>query len=229
MEDENLTKLRSRRRRSSILTFHPRVAPKPSQSFPPVLPPHNALVGFGTQTSSMRQSEPIYSIPRQERQVYEKTYISAEHSARLPSNYTREVSYFPKNDNHAPMNQNYAYGTQMGRPHDTKVTFFPAEKIYERRSMFGHQLSSMKTSEPGYSIGKDTREKQQRLFISHQHSKARVGFESPGPAAILGQVSSIGRQPNSLRNSEPRATIGKGSRWEPEQRLKVPGPGAYFK
>ena len=97
------------------------------------------------------------------------------------------------------------------------------------RSTFGDQSSSKRRSAPSFGFGSGTRDMQEKVFVSQEHSQlANGGSRSPGPAVYTAR-SSISNQVSSASRSAPQWAFGTGQRFMTNSRAagSVPGPGTY--
>mmetsp|Transcript_8943 Transcript_8943/g.15322 ORF Transcript_8943/g.15322 Transcript_8943/m.15322 type:complete len:220 (-) Transcript_8943:496-1155(-) len=189
---------------------------------------HPLLNSTGIQVDSTRNTFPIYSVPRQQRDTYNKQYLSKELITAprgIPGAiYDTEHCY--------PKDKCKFVNFGLCKPRDpldeSKVTYLPVGTHYGGGSSFGKQPTTEHQSRPQYRFGKTTRDKQSKLYISKEFSS--IGEDSPGPNT-RGPYSSIGTQASSVKTHEPRATFGNEKRFftiKSTMGDNPPDPGTYF-
>lgn len=97
-----------------------------------------------------------------------------------------------------------------------------------KRSMFGVQHDSKKSTAPIYGFGSADRTQLQKVFLTPEHSKSDYGKNSPGP--IYDVKSSVGQQTSSKNTSAPLFSFGTADRFSRKAKMgqgAQPGPGAY--
>ena len=96
------------------------------------------------------------------------------------------------------------------------------------RTTFGKQTTSRRKSAPSYGFGSGTRAGQEKVFVSHEHSKLQVGsVVTPGPQYNL--KSAVGEQVSSPAKSAPKWAFGTAQRFNFNSKPgnAPPGPGQY--
>mmetsp|Transcript_28520 Transcript_28520/g.54422 ORF Transcript_28520/g.54422 Transcript_28520/m.54422 type:complete len:302 (+) Transcript_28520:302-1207(+) len=101
-----------------------------------------------------------------------------------------------------------------------------------KRSMFGKQHDSRKSTAAAYGFGSSNRDGAAKVFLTAEHSKADYGHESPGPVYDL--KSSVGKQESSKNSTAPLFSFGTADRFHKDQAgggkaSSAPGPGTYVK
>jgi len=94
------------------------------------------------------------------------------------------------------------------------------------RSTFGVQSRGQWRSSPVYGFGSGTRDQQDKVFVSHEHSKLVGNPCSPGPAVYTKQAA-VGPQTDGSKASAPVWAFGTAGRWTGNSKDSAPGPGQY--
>jgi hypothetical protein len=98
------------------------------------------------------------------------------------------------------------------------------------RSTFGEQTTSRRRSSPSFGFGSATRNQQQKVYVSKEHSElGSRGTRTPGP--VYQTQGAVGSQISSAKRSQPKWAFGTSQRFPTEtgrsRFSSVPGPGAY--
>jgi hypothetical protein len=91
--------------------------------------------------------------------------------------------------------------------------------------MFGQQTLSGRHSAPAYGFGSGTRTHAAKIFAGSEFAKTSAISITPGPC--YENISSVGAQANSGKNSDPQWQFGTAERFAAGPRKRTPGPGAY--
>ena len=96
-----------------------------------------------------------------------------------------------------------------------------------RRSTLGTQSESKRSSAPSYGFGSGTRETQEKVFVSQEHSALAGGNScSPGPA-VYNYRAGVGPQVSDHKESAPQWVFGTDARFGALRKNDVPAPGSY--
>lgn len=106
---------------------------------------------------------------------------------------------------------------------------FPGAGSYETQeegAMFKQHIS-YKTTRPKYSFGTCERSGRDTMYFSPDHSKEKIGKNSPGPATV-GRFDSMKKQVDSRKPTSSAWGFGTAPRFRySDWQATVPGPGNY--
>jgi len=94
------------------------------------------------------------------------------------------------------------------------------------KSTFGSQVSSKRHSAPSFGFGSGTRDGQEKVFVSQEHSKLVGNPHSPGPA-VYSLTPAVGDQPDGRNPTAPKWVFGTNERFMGASKDGYPGPGSY--
>mmetsp|Transcript_22352 Transcript_22352/g.26915 ORF Transcript_22352/g.26915 Transcript_22352/m.26915 type:complete len:301 (-) Transcript_22352:531-1433(-) len=138
----------------------------------------------------------------------------------------------------------FSFGTsgrhQIGQGNPgSKPTFrsAPGPGSYSTASSLGPQLMSQKKTSSQFKFGSATRDKSQKVYLTHAHEREYVGQHSPAPNAYT-LKSSLGSQTSSKNQSSATFKFGTADRFsDVKARSGIetggippmnPGPGSYM-
>lgn len=108
----------------------------------------------------------------------------------------------------------------------------PGPGNYQASSSLGPQQQSQKNSSSMFKFGSATREKTQKVYLTHAHEREYVGQHSPAPNAYM-LKSSLGGQTSSKNVTSATFKFGSSDRFSDVKKRSgpvpalTPGPGSY--
>ncbi|KAG8468060.1 hypothetical protein KFE25_007112 [Diacronema lutheri] len=195
--------------------------------------------GIGRQHSSLFRSVPNFSMGKAKRDVYAKLWDSSgaatvQHGRHSPGPclYTAPPSIGKQGVSTRATAPAFRFGgsARFGYAHVARASTQPGPGAYDMPSTIGRRIDSRRASEPRPCLGKAGRAAQTHVANSRLDAKrSGGGIVSPGPQAYATPTGSVGKQPESTRQSAARWGFGTASRWGPMLRAEdgVPGPGRY--
>mmetsp|Transcript_15967 Transcript_15967/g.22056 ORF Transcript_15967/g.22056 Transcript_15967/m.22056 type:complete len:302 (+) Transcript_15967:277-1182(+) len=120
----------------------------------------------------------------------------------------------------------------------SKPTFrlSPGPGTYALQSSLGAQQLSQKNSASQFKFGTQTRERADKVYLTHAHERALFGQHSPAPNAYT-LKSSLGNQLSSKNRTSSNFRFGSADRFSETKNVRdkeggdvpawTPGPGSY--
>ena len=206
----------------------------------------------GKQANSKRATLPYYSFGSSTRDDANKVFISREHakitggaklhegpkyeiSAVTGSLGTQAASYGPTG-----FQRHIKNGTQpswaMGKAErfgksSTGSSVAPGPGAYTTATAVSKQVISTKPSLPLYGFGSSTRDHQEKVFISPEHSAVTGGGEAPGPGTYPMGPMTGAKVASSRQVTGKSWGFGTSQRFHDplaKTRAANPGPGMYM-
>jgi hypothetical protein len=192
--------------------------------------------GFGAQYDSRKSTAPNYGFGSSVRDAAKKQHISAEHAKVTPVTYTPGAIYdTPSSIGKQTLSQTvsgseYSFGSQARLPKSKDSNLLaPGPGAYKTKGSVGPQVDSTRASASNFSFGTTTRDGQEKVFLSADHTKADYGKGSPGPA-VYSIKSSLAGQVLSQKATAPSWKMGTDHRFVYDYVIrasKLPGVGQY--
>ena len=192
--------------------------------------------GFGSQHDSRKTTAPNFGFGSSVRDASTKQHLSNEHAKVTPVRFTPGAIYDVQSAigkqtlSQAESGAEYSFGSQARLPKSKDSNLLtPGPGTYKSKGAVGTQVDSTRSSAANFAFGTTTRNAQEKVFLSQEHTKADFGKGSPGPAAYATK-SSMAKQVLSKNDSSPSWKMGTDQRFVYDyvvRASKLPGVGQY--
>jgi len=192
--------------------------------------------GFGNQHDSKKSTAPNFGFGSSVRDASNKLHISNEHSKVTPVRFTPGAIYESASCmgkqtlSQTESGAEFSFGSQARLPKSKDSNLLtPGPGTYKTKGAVGPQVDSTRSSAANFAFGTTTRNAQEKVFLSADHTKADFGKGGPGPEAY-GVKSSMAKQVNSRHSSQPSWKLGTDQRFVYDyvvRASKLPGVGQY--